>query len=85
MAESYRHDIVLPKPKNLEKMIQYASKLSEGIPQIRVNFYNIDGIVYFGEMTFTCNQGRFPFYTQQTLNDLGLQLLKEKQIYERKK
>ena len=85
MAEAYRHDIVLPKPKNLEKMIQYASKLSEGIPQVRVDFYNIDGIVYFGEMTFTCNQGRIPFYTQQTLNDLGLQLLKEKQVYEGKK
>ena len=85
MAESYRHDIVLPKPENLDKMLEYASKLSEGIPQVRIDFYNIDGTVYFGEMTFTSNQGRMSYYTQDTLKEFGKQLLKEKQIYEGKK
>ena len=85
MSESYRHDIVLPKPKNLDKMIEYAKLLSEDIPQVRVDFYDVEGEIYFGEMTFTSNQGRMPYYTQETLYELGRQLLKEKQKYEAKK
>lgn len=49
------HDMspVLPeKPKNFELMKQLAAKLSEGTPQLRVDFYEVDGKVYFGEMTF---------------------------------
>lgn len=85
MSESYGHDIILSKPKNLDKMIEYAKLLSEDIPQVRVDFYDVEGEIYFGEMTFTGNQGRMPYYTQETLYELGRQLLKEKQKYEAKK
>ena len=37
------------KPKNFEKMIEIASKLSEGMPVVRVDLYNINGKIYFGE------------------------------------
>lgn len=40
------------KPKGFEKMIELAKVLSEGIPHVRVDFYDINGEVYFGEMTF---------------------------------
>lgn len=30
-----------------------ATKLSKGIPHVRVDFYDINGKVYFGEMTFS--------------------------------
>lgn len=40
------------KPDNFEKMIELAKILSEGIPFVRVDFYNIQGVIYFGEMTF---------------------------------
>lgn len=40
------------KPANFEKMITVAEKLSEGIPHVRVDLYNINGKIYFGEMTF---------------------------------
>lgn len=43
---------VFPRPKNLNKMIEYARILSEGFPFVRADFYNIDGIIYFGELTF---------------------------------
>lgn len=44
---------VLPKrPKHLKEMIQLAEKLGGGIPQVRVDFYEINGRIYFGEMTF---------------------------------
>lgn len=40
------------KPQNYEKMISLAEELSKDIPQVRVDFYNINGKIYFGEMTF---------------------------------
>lgn len=43
---------ISPKPKNLEKMLELASKLSTGFAHVRVDFYNLDGKIYFGEMTF---------------------------------
>ncbi|MDE6155565.1 MAG: glycosyl transferase [Eubacterium sp.] len=42
----------LIKPQGFEKMIELAEKLSIGIPQVRIDFYDINGKVYFGEMTF---------------------------------
>lgn len=39
-------------PCNLSLMIKLAEKLSDGIPFVRVDFYEVDGKVYFGEMTF---------------------------------
>lgn len=33
-------------------MVRLASKLSKGIPHVRVDFYNVDGKIYFGELTF---------------------------------
>ena len=41
------------KPARFEKMKTMASKLSKGIPQIRVGFYENDNSIYFGEMTFS--------------------------------
>lgn len=42
----------MPKPKNIERMFEIASALSKGMPFVRVDLYNIDGQIYFGEMTF---------------------------------
>lgn len=44
--------VEIPKPENYEKMVEYASILSKGIPFVRVDFYNISGKIYFGELTF---------------------------------
>lgn len=49
------HDMaeILPeKPKCFEEMKQLAAILSEGTPQLRVDFYEVNGKVYFGELTF---------------------------------
>ena len=40
------------KPKNLDLMLDIASRLSKNIPHVRVDLYNVDGHVYFGELTF---------------------------------
>lgn len=42
----------IQKPKNLEEMIKIAEKLSEDFPFVRVDLYNVDSKVYFGELTF---------------------------------
>lgn len=42
----------IQKPLNFNKMIEFASKVSENIPFVRVDFYEIEGKLYFGEMTF---------------------------------
>lgn len=48
---------VVEKPKNLEKMIEIAQTLCQGFKHVRVDLYNIDGEIYFGEMTFTNGSG----------------------------
>ena len=42
----------IEKPINFDKMIEYAEILSEPFPFCRVDLYNINGDVYFGEITF---------------------------------
>jgi hypothetical protein len=53
------------KPKNFEKMLEIAAKLSKGIPHVRVDLYNIDGKIYFGEMTFFHWSGIVPFVPEE--------------------
>ena len=49
------------KPQNFDLMIQLASKLSKGYPHIRVDFYEVNGKVYFGELTLYHWSGFVPF------------------------
>ena len=48
-------------PSQFEKMKKYAEMLSCDIPHVRVDFYEINGKVYFGEMTFYHFGGVVPF------------------------
>lgn len=64
-------DMPIPRPLSLDRMIEAACKLSEGYPLVRIDFYEIDGKPYFGEMTFTSNGGYNDFYTQEFLDLLG--------------
>lgn len=55
MYGNYPHPI--PKPENFDKMIELSTILSHGFAHVRVDLYNIDGQIYFGEMTFTNGRG----------------------------
>ena len=46
------YDGEVDKPDHFDKMIEIAEKLSQPFPMCRVDLYNIDGTIYFGEMTF---------------------------------
>lgn len=50
------------KPKSFDLMIKYAKKLSKDFTFVRVDFYEIDGQCYLGELTFTPDNGFFHFY-----------------------
>ena len=50
-------DYPLTKPENFEKMVDLAKKLAKKFPFVRVDLYNINGKIYFGEMTFTPAKG----------------------------
>ena len=49
------------KPVTFEKMKKMAEKLSEHIPHLRVDFYEVNGKAYFGELTFSHWSGMVPF------------------------
>lgn len=71
MSENFRNDCSCGKPNNLMSMLEIASKLSQGIPQCRVDLYNVNGKIYFGEMTLTSNYGMMQYFTQDCLNLMG--------------
>ncbi len=48
-------------PENFEKMKELASVLSKGFPHIRVDFYEVNGKIYFGELTLSHWSGAVAF------------------------
>lgn len=72
-----------PKPKNFEKMIELSRKLSKPFPLVRVDFYEVDGKLYVGELTFTPGGGVEPFDPVEFDYKLGeLLVLPEKKLTE---
>lgn len=63
------------KPENYEQMVALAQKLAKDIPFIRVDFYNLNGRLYFGELTFFPASGFEGFAPQQWDAEMG-ELLK---------
>lgn len=53
--------VVPEKPSEFEKMKDLARILSKGIVHVRVDFYEVSGKVYFGELTFSHWSGMMPF------------------------
>lgn len=70
----------IQKPINYELMIEFAEKLSRNIPFLRVDFYEINGKIYFGELTFFPGSGFEEFRPEKYDRILGdmLELPKEK-------
>lgn len=54
----------LPKPDGIDEMFEIAAKLSKGFPFVRIDFYNVNGKIYFGEITLFpmsgLDKGRLP-------------------------
>ena len=71
----------IKKPSTFDEMRNIAEKLSKGIPHVRVDLYEINGKVYFGEMTFYHWGGLKAFDPEEWDEKLGrLIVLPEKTV-----
>lgn len=61
----------LPRPACLDRMLEASAALSEGFPQVRVDFYVVGDRLYFGELTFSSARGRMSYFTQEELERQG--------------
>ncbi len=61
----------IDKPQTYEEMITLAEKLAFGIPFVRVDFYEINGNIYFGELTFFPGSGYEEFTPEEWDKTLG--------------
>lgn len=60
----------IPRPKCLEKMIEICRVLSRPFIQVRVDLYEVNGRVYFGELTFTPG-GNLSYFTPEFFREMG--------------
>ena len=65
----------ISKPKNLDEMIQIGKLLSKDIPFVRVDLYEINGSIYFGELTFFPSAGFEGFKPESWDEKLGDMLI----------
>lgn len=78
-------EIDIPKPKTFDRMVECAKRLCAPFPHVRVDFYEVGGKLYFGELTFSSHGNVFSNYKESTLvqwNDLLT--LPVKYVYEDK-
>lgn len=66
------------KPENYDEMLKIAATLSENIPFLRVDLYNVKGKIYFGEMTFFPNGG-YGTFTPKKWNGIMGEMIELKQ------
>lgn len=59
------------KPKNFEKMKEYAAILSEGFPHVRIDFYEENDQTFFSEFTFYSGGGRHNFHPEEYNEIIG--------------
>lgn len=64
-------DVLPAKPEKFEEMRVLAEKLSQNIPHLRVDFYEVNGRVYFGELTFSHWSGMVPFKPEEWDKNFG--------------
>ena len=64
-------DSLVPKPKCLNEMLEIAKKLSQPFPEVRVDFYVVDGKPVIGELTFTAGYGNL---TEAYYDELGAKI-----------
>lgn len=79
--ESVLNECDIALPENIEEMKKIAQDLSGNFPHVRVDLYNIDGQIYFGELTFYSSGGFIKVYNHDMDMEIGswIDLAKYKQ------
>lgn len=68
-GDNYKGEVKLPQ--HFEEMKSLAAKISKDIPHVRTDFYEINGKVYFGELTFFDSTGMAKFSPEEWDEKLG--------------
>lgn len=71
LTPNFRSNFECPRPANFDQMLEVAEKLSKGLPQARIDLYNLNGKIYFGEITLSSNFGMMPYFTPEALISMG--------------
>ena len=64
------HRRSIPKPECWSNMIQMARDLSNGFDYVRVDLYEVEGKILFGEMTFTPHGNVMEYYEDEWLKEM---------------
>ena len=64
-------DYSIPRPTQLERMVQISRQLSADFDFVRVDLYEIHGKIYFGELTFSPAAGVLPSFNSQFVAEKG--------------
>jgi hypothetical protein len=72
IVNGHPHAAVVPqKPEHFQRMKELAAKLSKGMSHVRVDLYEVNGKIYFGEFTFYHCSGMLPFKPEKWDRVLG--------------
>lgn len=71
LGHSSKEPIRIGKPKDLDLMLDYAKILAKDFLHVRVDFYYVDGVIYFGELTFYQGGGYRPVLPEKYGRILG--------------
>lgn len=72
LKQNHQNDkIGIDRPINLSKMLDLARTLAEKLPFIRIDFYEINGRIYFSEYTFYSDGGFAKFHPSSWDKELG--------------
>lgn len=69
---NFAPSVIPEKPSNLEEMLKVSSELAQGIDYVRVDLYNQDGRIVFGELTSYPQSGRNTYHLENQLDREGL-------------
>jgi len=67
----HRFEGDVPRPAKLDEMLQLAATLSEDFEYVRVDLFQVDERIYFGELTFHPGSGLQPFDPPEWDRKLG--------------
>ena len=70
-AEHPNSNYDIKRPERFDEMKNLAEILSKGFAQIRIDLYEINGKVYFGEYTFFHHGGFVPFIPETYDDEWG--------------
>ncbi len=73
--DSVKRGPEIPAPLSFEKMKELGAEIAKLFPYVRVDFYDVDGKLYFGEITLCHGGGFFKFEPKELDYEFGKKLI----------